>query len=76
MAIELPTDLVLREFLQDLLKQLGVAKDPADFIMIKAELLIPITLPCAILCGNKVSLRYPQMEERAFLRDAFFIAAL
>ena len=73
MAIDLSTDPVVRAFLQDFLHEGSVAKDAADFIMNKPELPIPITMACAILTGNQVTIRESQLEERDVVRDAYFI---
>ena len=75
-AIELATDAVLRKFFQDLVSQGGAAKDVEDFIMHKPQFPIPITMACSLINGNKINLRYTQMEERDVVRDSSFIAAI
>ena len=76
MAIDLATDSVVREFFQDLGNQGGVAMDAANFVTIKQDMALPITLVCVIFTEKKVNLRYRQMDDRDGERDAYIIAAL
>ena len=64
MAIDLATDSVVREFFQDLGNQGGVAMDAANFVTIKQDMALPITLVCVIFTEKKVNLRYRQMDDR------------
>ena len=77
MTIDLASDPVVRNFLQEVLQtQSDVPQDVVDFIMNKPALHIPITMACALFTSNKVNLRNAQTPERDVLRDAYFIAAI
>ena len=57
LAIDLLKDPVLRSIFRDLIKVERVANDAEDFILHIELLRIPRTMACALLTGNKISLR-------------------
>ena len=58
MAIDLASDPVVRNLLQELLQtQSDVPQEVVDFLMNKPALPIPITMACALFTSNKVNLR-------------------
>ena len=77
MAIDLASDPVVRNFLQELLQTQGdVPQEVVDFLMNKPALPVPITMACALFTSNKVNLRNAPIPERDVLRDAYFISAI
>ena len=77
MAIDLATDPVGRNFLQELVQIGGnVPAEVADFILNKPALSVPITMACALYTSMKVNLRNAPVPERDVLRDGDFIAAI
>ena len=77
MTIDLASDPVVRNFLQELLQtQSDLPQDVVDFIMNKTALPVPITMACVLFTSNKFNLRNGPVPERDVLRDAYFIAAI
>ena len=74
MAIDLSTDPVVRNLLQELVQIQGNAHaDTGDFIMNKLALPIPIRMTCALFTSTKVDLSSATIPERDGFRDAYFV---
>ena len=76
LEIDLSADPVVRGFFQDIVRQVGVPQDAADFMIHQPELPIPIGMGTAIVTGNKLPLGQTTKEVLAVVTDAYFLASI